>query len=64
MIDRECFLENFSLGINMLLAVPKARCDRVVKIIEKYHKCYVLGTIEKSDEYPDAKVWMEGMAKW
>lgn len=64
MMDRTCFVENFSLGINMLLAVPKEQCDRVIKIIENYHQCYVIGRIEKDDEYPDAKVWMEGTAKW
>ena len=64
MMDRTCFIENFSLGINMLLAVPKEQYDRAIKIIENYHQCYVVGSIEKDDEYPDAKVWMEGTAKW
>ncbi len=64
MMDKECFLDNFSLGINMLIVVPKAQCDKAVKIIEKYHKCYIIGKIEKDDEYPDAKVWMEGTVKW
>lgn len=64
MMDKECFLEDFSLGISMLIVVPKAQCDKAVKIIEKYHKCYIIGKIEKDDEYPDAKVWMEGTVKW
>lgn len=64
MMDRECFLEDFSLGIGLLLAVPKAQCDRAVRIIEKFHKCYIMGKIKKDDEYPDAKVWMEGSVKW
>ena len=64
MMDRTCFVENFSLGINMLLVVPESQCDRAVKIIENYHQCYVVGKIEKDDEYPDAKVWMEGTVKW
>ncbi len=64
MMDKECFLDDFSLGINMLIVVPKAQCDKAVKIIEKYHKCYIIGKIEKDDEYPDAKVWMEGTVKW
>ena len=64
MMDRTCFVENFSLGINMLLPVPQSQCDRAVKIIENYHQCYVVGSIEKDDEYPDAKVWMEGTVKW
>lgn len=58
MMDRECFLEDFSPGIGMLLAVPETQCNRAVKIIEKHHKCHVLGKIEKDDEYPDAKVWI------
>lgn len=58
MMDRECFMENFALGIGMVAAVPKEQCDRAVQIIEKYHKCYVMGTIEKDDEHPDAKVWL------
>lgn len=57
MMDRECFLDDFSFGIGMLLAIPEAQCDRAVKIIEKHHKCYVLGKIERDDEHPDAKVW-------
>lgn len=64
MMDRECFLDDFSLGIGTLLAVPKEGCERAMKLIEKYHKCYYLGKIEKDDEYPDAKVWMEGTIKW
>ena len=64
MMDKACFLENFSLGINMLLAVPQSQCDKAVKIIENYQQCYVVGKIEKDNEYPDAKVWMEGTVKW
>ena len=58
MMDRECFLDDFSLGIGMVLAVPEAHCRGAVKIIERYHKCHVLGRIEKDDEYPDARVWL------
>lgn len=57
MMDRECFLDDFSFGIGMLLAIPEAQRDRAVKIIEQYHKCYILGKIERDDEHPDAKVW-------
>ncbi len=57
MMDRECFLDDFSLGIGMLLAVPEKHCDRAVKMIEKYHKCFLLGRIQKDSGYPDAKVW-------
>lgn len=57
MMDRECFLDDFSLGIGMLLAVPEKQCDRALKIIEKHHPCFVLGKIEKDDDHPDAKVW-------
>ena len=64
MMDKECFLDDFSLGINMLVVVPKEQCDKAIKIIEKHHKCYVIGKIEKDNEYPDAKVWMEGTVKW
>lgn len=59
MMDRECFLRDFSLGIGMLLAVPKAQCDRAVEIIEQYHRCYIVGAVERDDEHPDAKVWAE-----
>lgn len=64
MMDKECFLDNFSLGIGMVLAVPKGHCQEAIQIIEKYHKCYIIGEIKKDDEYPDAKVWMEGTVKW
>ncbi|MDE7324174.1 MAG: helix-turn-helix domain-containing protein [Lachnospiraceae bacterium] len=58
MMDRECFLEDFSLGIGMLLAVPREQCDRAVKIIEQYHSCECIGRIEKDGEHPDARVWL------
>lgn len=64
MLDMECFLNDFSLGIGMLLMVPREQCSRAMKIIEKYHECYVIGEIRKNDEYPDANVWMEGSLKW
>lgn len=57
MMDRECFLEDFSLGISMILAVPKEQCDEAVNMIKDYHQCYILGTIEKDVEHPDARVW-------
>ena len=57
MMDRECFLEDFSLGISMILAVPKEQCDEAVNMIKHYHQCYILGTIEKDVEHPDARVW-------
>ena len=63
-MDKEGFLEDFSLGISMLLVVPKEQCDKAVNIIGQYHKCYVMGKIKKDYEYPDAKVWMEGAVKW
>lgn len=58
LMDKECFLEDFALGIGMLLAVPEAQAGKAVKIIEKYHKCYILGKIEKNEEHPDAKIWL------
>ena len=64
MMDRECFLHSFSPGISMLLIVPESQCEKAVTVIEAFHKCYVMGKIEKDDEYPDAKVWMEGTVKW
>lgn len=57
MMDWECFLRDFSLGIGMVLAVPEEQCDRAVEIIEKYHQCYRLGSIQKDDEHPEAKAW-------
>ncbi len=63
MMDRECFLENFSLGISMLLAVPKKQCAKAISIIEKYHNCYIIGKIEKNNSHPDSKVWMAEPAK-
>lgn len=60
MMDRECFLEDFSPGIGMVLAVPAEQYGRAVDIIKKHHKCYCLGKIQKDTDHPDAKVWMEG----
>lgn len=64
MMDKECFFGNFSPGIGMLLVVPEAYLDNVIKIIKKYHKYYIIGKIKKDDENPDEKVWMEGVIKW
>ncbi len=58
MMDRECFLIDFSLGIGMLLAVPQEQCDKALRLIEKYHKCYCLGRIEKDEEHPGARAWI------
>lgn len=41
----------FLLGIHMLVVVPKEHCERVVTIIDKYHKCYIIGKIEKDNEF-------------
>lgn len=57
MMDRECFLSDFSLGIGMLLVVPKEQCDKVLKLIEKYHKCYCIGKIEKNVAHSGELVW-------
>ena len=64
MMDEESFLRNFSLGIGMLVVVPKEHCDRAVKLIEPYHSCSVIGRIEEDKEYMDEKIWMEGKIKW
>ena len=59
LMDRECFLKDFSLGIGMVLAVPERECDRAMEIIGKYHRCYRMGRIQKDDAHPDARVWLE-----
>lgn len=58
MMDRECFLSNFSLGIGMLLAVPQEQCDKALRLIEKYHKCYCIGKVEKNVDHPDVRAWI------
>ncbi len=57
MMDMDCFLQRFSLGIGVVLAVPETQCERVVKIIEKHNKCCVMGEIVGDGEHPDEKVW-------
>lgn len=59
MMDRECFLKHFPLGISALLAVPEKQCGRAVEIIRKYNRCMVIGKIVRDDEHTDEKVWME-----
>lgn len=58
LMDRECFLKDFALGIGMVLAVPEEESGRAVEIIKKYHECCRLGTVQKDDEHPDARVWL------
>lgn len=64
MMDLECFLDSFAFGIGMMLVIPKAKYERAVNIIEKYHKCFLMGKVERNDEHPDEMVWMEGTFKW
>ena len=64
MMDRECFFENFNLGVGMVLAVPRAQYEMAAGIIERYHKCTVIGKIDRDDEHPDTKVWIEGALPW
>ena len=64
MMDRECFLKDFSPGIGMVVAVPAERYGSAVDVIKKHHKCYCLGKIQKDTDHPDEKVWMEGAMKW
>ena len=64
MMNRQCFLESFSLGIGMLLVIPASQCARALHIIKKHHPCHIMGTIKKDTLNPDAKVWMEGPATW
>lgn len=64
MMDRENFLENFSMGIGMMLAVPKAKCGRAMQIMKESHTVCRLGRIEKDDEHCGERVWMEGGFAW
>lgn len=64
MMDWECFLNSFSFGIGMMLIIPRAQYERAVEMIERHHKCCLMGKIEQNDEHPDEMVWMEGMFKW
>ena len=64
MMDIECFLNNFTCGIGMVLAVSREQYEKAVEIAEKFHKCTVIGTIRRDDEHLDTKVWLEGSIKW
>ena len=64
MMDLECFLDSFAFGIGMMLVIPRAQYERAVNIIEKYHKCSLMGKVERNDERPDEMLWMEGTFKW
>ena len=69
MLDREKVGKAISTqrkrkGMTQKVVVPKIHCEKAIKIIEKYHKCYIMGKIKKDDAYPNEKVWMEGVVKW
>lgn len=64
MVGKNFFPHRFSMGVGMLVVVPKASAKRAMEIIGKYHEAYILGRIEHNGGHPGEKVWTEGKVKW
>lgn len=54
----------FSLGIGMLVIVPKEQCRQAVKIIEKYHSCRVIGEVQRLKKPLEQKFFGDGKIQW
>ncbi len=64
MVGKNFFPHRFSMGVGMLVVVPKTSIKRAMEIIGKYHEAHILGRIEQNDRHPGEKVWTEGKVKW
>lgn len=54
----------FSLGIGMLVIVPKKQCRQAVKIIERYHSCRVIGEVQRLKKPLEQKFFGDGKIQW
>ncbi|MBQ4283743.1 MAG: helix-turn-helix domain-containing protein [Lachnospira sp.] len=64
LVGNNRFHYRFNLGVGMILAVPKDSADKALKIIEKYHKCCVVGAIKSNSKMDGEIVWCEGELQW
>ena len=64
MVGKNFFPFRFSMGVGMLVIVPKERVKQALEIISKYHEAHVLGRIQKLEDNHNEKVWTEGKVKW
>lgn len=63
-VGKKFFPYRFPFGIGMVVVVPEKQCSQTIKVISKYHDCYVIGRVEKNCEHAEEKVWTEGEIKW
>ncbi len=64
MVGKNFFPFRFSMGVGMLVIVPKAFEKQALEIISNYHEALVLGKIQKLEDNHNEKVWTEGKVKW
>ena len=65
MIGVKTFPNHFHFGIGMLVIVSEKEKDNAMKILQKYHKCNVIGRVEKiQGKQKGQKVWTEGELQW
>lgn len=64
MVGKNFFPFRFSMGVGMLVIVPKDRVTEAMKIIGKNNEAHILGKIETMEENHNEKVWTEGKVKW
>ena len=64
MVGRKSFQYRFSFGIGMGIVVSEKKCKRAMELIAPFHKCFVLGRIEKDTKHPKEYVWTEGEIQW
>lgn len=64
MIGRNVLPYRFAFGVGMIAAVPAGQVDEALKVIRKYHECYVIGGIDRNEDNREEKVKAEGEIKW
>lgn len=64
MIGRNHIPYRFSMGVGMIVAVPKERTEDALNLICRYHDCYVIGAIEENTDNREEKVRAVGTVNW
>lgn len=54
----------FSCGIGMMVIVPGDQCGEALKIIEKYHDCYVVGEVQRTKDRLEQTFFADGKIQW
>lgn len=64
MIGRNFLPYKFAFGVGMIAAIPENRVEVALKIIRKYHDCYIIGGMERNSDSREERVKTTGEMKW